>query len=298
MRNWNAWFSTALMLSLVVGLGACKSKARSRCNTCTAPSYTATGSPGVAPVDSQPYSSVEQPNEFAATDYPPPPPPLTTAPVPSARQAEIDAAREDADQARLRNEDLERQLLADRRTLDAKDAELRELEARVAQLERDGPPAPAAPVFQDVPEGMPSDRATQLMDELRANRVADVTREGDMIIVRCTNSFKAGSDKLRRNANLMTALSATAETLNRYSGASVAVVGHSDGDPIRKSSWQNNDALSLARAQRVAQVLSDNGVDQNRISIDGRGFREPLVSPEVGAADKARNRRVEIMIRP
>ena len=136
-------------------------------------------------------------------------------------------------------------------------------------------------------EGIESDR-----------EFADVMREGDMVIVRCTNSFKAGSDKLKADVQLMTTLNATADALGRHNGASVAVVGHSDGDPIRKSNWPDNDALSLARAQRVAQVLADNGVDQNRISIDGRGFREPLVNPEVGRADKARNRRVEIMIRP
>ena len=38
--------------------------------------------------------------------------------------------------------------------------------------------------------------------------------------------------------------------------------------------WESNDALSMARAQRVAQVLADNGVNGNRISIDGRGDRE------------------------
>jgi flagellar motor protein MotB len=292
-------FATAMLLSLVLGLGACKSRARTGCSTCAAPS--AVGSPGVAAVPSQSYAyetpGYDTPNEFAATGYPPPAPPLTTEPLPSARQAELDAARRDAALAQERNAGLERQLDAERSTLNATTDALREMEERIAELEVEG--APPAGVIEDEPRmaDLPSDRTERLIDDLRSNRVADVSREGDMIIVRCTNSFKAGSDKLRRDAELMTALSATANALNRYNGASVAVVGHSDGDPIRKSTWPNNDALSLARAQRVAQVLSENGVDENRISIDGRGFREPLVSPEVGAADKARNRRVEIMIR-
>ena len=113
-----------------------------------------------------------------------------------------------------------------------------------------------------------------------------------------SDSFKSGSDKLKGDVQLMTTLSATADALARFPGATVAIVGHSDGDPIRRSGWESNDALSLARAQRVAQVLADNGVDQNRISIDGRGFRDPLIPDENGRADKARNRRVEIMIRP
>lgn len=286
------------LLAVAMGLGACKSKASSRCNTCVAPSPCAVGSPGVAAVPQDGFPQTEYPSEFAAGDYPPPPPPMTTDPVPSARQAELDAVRDEAELARQRSQDLERQLLAERRSLEQTQDALRAMEGRIADLET--PPAGPAPTpdMSCPPVGGSSDAATRLMDELRARSVADVMREGDMVVVRCTNSFKAGSDKLKADVQLMTTLNATADALSRHNGASVAVVGHSDGDPIRKSSWTDNDALSLARAQRVAQVLADNGVDQNRISIDGRGFREPLVTPEVGRADKARNRRVEIMIRP
>lgn len=296
MKRWTTWSVVAAMLALSAGLGACKSRARSRCNTCVAPASSACGAPGVAAVPQQSYgydTPASNPNEFAATDYPPPPPLLQSEPVPSARQAELETLRDDAESARRRGDALERQLLAERES--TQDA-IRSMEDRLAQISDLQPPAgPAAqaPVFAE-PR---ADAADRMLDDLRSNNVADVSREGDLIIVRYTNSFKAGSDKLRRDAQIIATLNATAEVLNRCNGASVAVVGHSDGDPIRKSPWPSNDALSLARAQRVAQVLTDNGVDQNRISIDGRGFREPLVNPEVGRADKARNRRVEIMIR-
>jgi len=289
MKRWTSWCAVLAMLAIPVGLGACKSRARSR----TTPTYAATGSPGGSPgVAAVPQAGY--PNEFDAAGYPPPPPPLTSEPVPSLSQADVTAAREAADLARRRGDDLERQLEAERHSLEQTQDALRDVESRLADLE----PPPAGAVTVPDMEAPAPDATTRLFDFLRSHSVDDVEREGDMIIVRCTNSFKAGSDKLKADVQLMTTLNATADALARHSGASVAVVGHSDGDPIKKSPWPSNDALSLARAQRVAQVLADNGVDQNRISIDGRGFREPLVNPEVGRADKARNRRVEIMIRP
>ena len=151
----------------------------------------------------------------------------------------------------------------------------------------------AAPILVE------ASQADQLVEELRSRSNAEILRDGDMVIVRVTNGFQAGSDLLRKDLQLMTTLNATATALSRYPSASVAVVGHSDTDPINVSrkKWQDNDQLSLARAQRVASVLASNGVDSNSISIDGRGSREPLIAPERSKADKATNRRVEIMIR-
>jgi flagellar motor protein MotB len=144
-----------------------------------------------------------------------------------------------------------------------------------------------------------SDPLTELVDDLRARSSAEVLREGDLVVVRVPDAFRPGSDALKNDVQLMTTLNATAGALVRHPAASVSVVGHTDGDPIQKSRnlWQNNDHLSRARAEKVAQVLSGQGVSNARISVEGRGFRDPLVSPEVSRADKARNRRVEILIR-
>ena len=72
----------------------------------------------------------------------------------------------------------------------------------------------------------------------------------------------------------------------------IVVIGHTD----RVGSVPYNDALSLRRAERVRDELVKLGIPRGRISVAGRGAREP----EVRTAEKvavARNRRVEISVR-
>jgi outer membrane protein OmpA-like peptidoglycan-associated protein len=72
----------------------------------------------------------------------------------------------------------------------------------------------------------------------------------------------------------------------------VAIIGHTD----RVGSMQYNDALSLRRAERCRDELIKLGIPKVRISVAGRGTREP----EVQTADQVsepRNRRVEINVR-
>lgn len=71
----------------------------------------------------------------------------------------------------------------------------------------------------------------------------------------------------------------------------VTIIGHTDstgGDAI-------NNPLSVNRAAHTRDYLSARGVASNRISIDGRGSHEPLVSNDTDV-NRARNRRVEIFV--
>ncbi|HYD60360.1 MAG TPA: OmpA family protein [Noviherbaspirillum sp.] len=73
--------------------------------------------------------------------------------------------------------------------------------------------------------------------------------------------------------------------------ARVNIIGHTDntgGDAI-------NNPLSVNRAAETREYLVSRGVASNRVSIDGRGSREPLVSNDT-SANRARNRRVEIFV--
>lgn len=56
-----------------------------------------------------------------------------------------------------------------------------------------------------------------------------------------------------------------------------------------------NEALSLKRAQHVADILAANGVDMARIEVSGKGKNDP-VDPAHEAEARAKNRRVEITI--
>ncbi len=181
--------------------------------------------------------------------------------------------------------------------LGALDERLRAAEERLRQAEdaimNSSPPA-AAPAHS---AGGGSSLA-QLESDLRSHGGTEVVRQGDMVIVRMTDAFRSGSDLLKQDAKLVNALNATASALKRYPNSRVNVVGHSDGQPIVKTrhKWRDNRHLSQARAERVAQLLTRNGVESGRIFVDGRGAENPLV-PERSARDRAKNRRVEIMIK-
>lgn len=72
----------------------------------------------------------------------------------------------------------------------------------------------------------------------------------------------------------------------------IVVVGHTD----RVGTVSYNDALSLRRAERVRNDLVQLGIQRDRITIAGRGEREPIVPTEDEVAEP-RNRRVEITVR-
>jgi len=72
----------------------------------------------------------------------------------------------------------------------------------------------------------------------------------------------------------------------------IVVVGHTD----RVGTIAYNDALSLRRAERVRNDLVQLGIQRDRITIAGRGEREPIVATEDEVVEP-RNRRVEITVR-
>jgi flagellar motor protein MotB len=112
------------------------------------------------------------------------------------------------------------------------------------------------------------------------------------------NSFRAGSATLSSNPSAVKAIVGLGKLITQaYPGSRVTVEGHTDSDPIRKSKWESNEALSLARADEVKKLLRQAGVGDGAVSAVGMGARQPVAK---GATDraKAQNRRVEIYITP
>lgn len=72
----------------------------------------------------------------------------------------------------------------------------------------------------------------------------------------------------------------------------IAVIGHTD----TVGGMGYNDRLSLARAQRMRDILVEIGLPADHITVSGRGKREPLVSTAENVHEP-RNRRVEIDVR-
>lgn len=77
----------------------------------------------------------------------------------------------------------------------------------------------------------------------------------------------------------------------------VAIEGHTDNLPIQTAEFPSNWWLSTARANRVAEYLiSGHDVAPERVSVVGYGEFRPL-QPNTSAANRAKNRRVEILIK-
>jgi flagellar motor protein MotB len=112
------------------------------------------------------------------------------------------------------------------------------------------------------------------------------------------NSFRAGSASMSYNTAAVKAVVGLGKLVSEsYRGSRVSVEGHTDSDPIRKSKWDSNEALSLARAEEVKKLLRQAGVSESLVSAVGMGARQPVAR---GTTDrsKAQNRRVEIYIIP
>ena len=101
--------------------------------------------------------------------------------------------------------------------------------------------------------------------------------------------FAPGQATLTRDARKT--VDQVAGILNgKHAGSSVGVIGHTDADPIKKSRWASNEALSLARAEAVADQLASAGVSRGRLETRGVGAQQPR------GGKKAADRRVEIVV--
>lgn len=102
-------------------------------------------------------------------------------------------------------------------------------------------------------------------------------------------SFATGRHDIQ--PRLMPILDQFAQGLNQQPSMEVRIIGHTDNT----GSDTINNPLSVNRAQSARDYLVSRGVQASRISIDGRGAREPIAdnSTEVG---RARNRRIDIFL--
>jgi len=76
----------------------------------------------------------------------------------------------------------------------------------------------------------------------------------------------------------------------------VNIVGHTDNLPMRSNRFKSNWELSVARASTVARFLIDEmDMNPNQFVVSGYSSYRPIV-PNTTAENRAKNRRVEIII--
>ena len=83
----------------------------------------------------------------------------------------------------------------------------------------------------------------------------------------------------------------------KYAGRLVDVVGNTDTDPINKTKdqWKDNWELSAQRSLAVVRYMASHGIPDDQVRSVACGSTRP-VAPNTTTADKAKNRRVEIVV--
>ncbi|KIO50152.1 OmpA family protein [Nitrosospira sp. NpAV] len=102
-------------------------------------------------------------------------------------------------------------------------------------------------------------------------------------------SFDTGRAEI--TSHFRPVLDSFATSLTNNPGTLVTIIGHTDSS----GSDAVNNPLSFNRAASTRDYLISRGVSSNRISIDGRGSREPVAANDT-PANRAKNRRVEIFV--
>ena len=106
--------------------------------------------------------------------------------------------------------------------------------------------------------------------------------------------FASGQATLEGRADGL--LGEIAQLLNVDETHPISVEGNTDNVPIHSSQFPSNWQLSTARASTVVQFLIAHGVGPSRLTATGNAEQHPVDS-NATAAGRARNRRVEIVMR-
>lgn len=122
---------------------------------------------------------------------------------------------------------------------------------------------------------------------------ARVFRQGDDVVISLLGiRFPSGRSTIDGASG--TLMRKVQQALELFPGASVAVEGHTDAN----GSDSTNLILSQDRADAVRQYLiSTFGVDAEKVSSVGYGEARPVATNETPAG-RARNRRIDLLIRP
>ncbi|HHZ21280.1 TPA: type VI secretion system protein TssL [Xanthomonas vasicola pv. zeae] len=166
-----------------------------------------------------------------------------------------------------------------------------------AQLARIGLERVALPIPEAVRPATTPALAPLLAAEQRAGLLT-VQTEGDgrsTVRLASASMFPSGSAEL--DADQTSLLERVAAALEQVPGR-VVVVGHTDDQPVRSLSFKDNFALSARRAESVGAVLAAGLRDRRRVQTSGAGDSQPIALPPQLPGNRARNRRVEILLIP
>ncbi|HNS97676.1 MAG TPA: OmpA family protein [Polyangiaceae bacterium] len=149
-----------------------------------------------------------------------------------------------------------------------------------------------------------AERRAQQMKQLieRFRKMADAgqlqvdIRKGRMVLQLPNDVlFDSGRAAVKPGGKLT--LQEVASILRTIPNRQFQVAGHTDNEPIRSSNYPSNWYLSASRAIKVVEILVEDGVAAHTLSACGYGEFDPL-HPNDSEENKAKNRRIEIVIQP
>lgn len=185
---------------------------------------------------------------------------------------------------------LSAELNAKKKSLDDATNELAEREKKVAELqhilsEKD---SAASALRKKVTDALIGFNNNGLTIEQRNGKVY-VRMEEKLL-------FASGSTEVDKKA--LGALKQIATVLEENKDINVMVEGHTDNVPIAGGPIKDNWDLSVLRATSVTKILlADGKINPTRIIPSGRGQYLPVAKND-NAADKSKNRRIEIILTP
>jgi outer membrane protein OmpA-like peptidoglycan-associated protein len=135
-------------------------------------------------------------------------------------------------------------------------------------------------------------QAAELQRDITTSGVR-IVNEGNQLRVILPEGILFPVDSANVNSSILPDLYTVADSLNRYPGSRVEVIGHTDNT----GSAAYNQDLSQRRAAAVAAVLRQAGVSGARLVPYGVGENQPVAS-NLTPAGRQQNRRVEILIIP
>ncbi len=128
----------------------------------------------------------------------------------------------------------------------------------------------------------------------QANQEISVSRlDEETLKVNVSSEVSFDVNQATIKSNFRDSLNKVASVVSENDRTAIHVIGHTDST----GSASYNQQLSEKRASSVAQYLSQNGVQRNRMRIVGRGENLP-VADNSSSSGRSQNRRVEIYLKP
>lgn len=149
-------------------------------------------------------------------------------------------------------------------------------------------------------QGTYNELVSELNDEIQKGRIA-VKQLKDKLSLSMVDKvlFDSGSSEVKRQGRKV--LDTVAEILKKVTDKQIRIEGHTDNvaiGPKLAKKFPTNWELSTARANNVVRYLTEEGgVDPDLLSAAGYSMYRP-VAPNDTEEDRAKNRRIEIVLIP